>query len=230
MSGWIKLHRKFLDWEWYNDANTKHVFLHLLLTANTEDKKWQGIVVKRGQVVISLRKLANTLGIGVRSLRTALRNLEATHEATQQTTHRFTLITICKYECYQSQENAADTVNDTRPTQTKEIKNEEIKKETLTNVRVKKEKRSFGVFKKPTIDDIKTYCRERGNGIDAELFFDFYESKGWKVGSNAMKDWKAAVRTWERNRKHEGNATDRTDDRRRGSFVVAPTGNYEGAF
>lgn len=53
-------------------------------------------------------------------------------------------------------------------------------------------------FKKPTIEEVDAYCEERGNGIDAAAFWDFYESKGWFVGRNAMKDWKAAVRTWER--------------------------------
>ena len=54
------------------------------------------------------------------------------------------------------------------------------------------------LFKKPTLDDVKSYCIERNNNIDAEAFLDFYESKDWKIGKNKMKDWKAAVRTWER--------------------------------
>ena len=53
-------------------------------------------------------------------------------------------------------------------------------------------------FKKPIIDDVKNYCNLRGNNIDAEAFYDFYESKDWKIGKNKMKDWKACVRTWER--------------------------------
>jgi predicted phage replisome organizer len=53
-------------------------------------------------------------------------------------------------------------------------------------------------FKKPTIEEIKEYCIERNNNIDAEQFFNFYESKGWLVGKNSMKDWKASVRTWEK--------------------------------
>ena len=53
-------------------------------------------------------------------------------------------------------------------------------------------------FKKPTVDDVKLYCTERDNKIDAEAFHDFYESKDWFVGKSKMKDWKAAVRTWER--------------------------------
>lgn len=53
-------------------------------------------------------------------------------------------------------------------------------------------------FKKPTLDDVKDYCIERNNNIEAEAFLDFYDSKDWKIGKNKMKDWKAAVRTWER--------------------------------
>lgn len=51
---------------------------------------------------------------------------------------------------------------------------------------------------RPTMDEVKAYCRERNNRVDAERFVDFYTSNGWKVGKNPMKDWKAAVRTWER--------------------------------
>lgn len=54
-------------------------------------------------------------------------------------------------------------------------------------------------FIKPNLEEIKAYCNERRNNVDAERFFDYYESNGWKVGKNPMKDWKAAVRTWERN-------------------------------
>ena len=51
----------------------------------------------------------------------------------------------------------------------------------------------------PTIQEVATYCIQRGNIIDAGKFFDFYEAKGWMIGKNKMKDWKAAVRTWEKN-------------------------------
>lgn len=53
-------------------------------------------------------------------------------------------------------------------------------------------------FIPPTVDEVAAYCQERGNGLDPETFVDFYASKGWMVGKNPMKDWKAAVRTWER--------------------------------
>ena len=71
------------------------------------------------------------------------------------------------------------------------------------NIIIKERKENtYKCFTKPTIQDIKLYCEERGNKIDAEYFFDYYESKGWKVGRNApMKDWKAAIRLWEKNDK-----------------------------
>lgn len=67
------------------------------------------------------------------------------------------------------------------------------------NNNIKSIKRSL--FTKPTINEIKEYCKERNNGIDAEAFYDFYESKDWYVGKNKMKDWKACVRTWEKRNK-----------------------------
>ena len=58
-------------------------------------------------------------------------------------------------------------------------------------------------FEKPTVEEIAKYCAERKNTIDAQAFFDFYESKGWKVGAVKMRDWRACVRTWEQRRKSE---------------------------
>lgn len=64
-------------------------------------------------------------------------------------------------------------------------------------------------FVKPTIEDIQDYCLERKNGINANAFYDFYESKDWMVGKNKMKDWKACIRTWEqRDKKEKQSSTD----------------------
>ena len=61
-----------------------------------------------------------------------------------------------------------------------------------------KENTKRKVFSTPTVDDVRAYCLERNNKVDPQSFVDFYESKGWMIGKNKMKDWKAAVRTWER--------------------------------
>jgi hypothetical protein len=54
-------------------------------------------------------------------------------------------------------------------------------------------------FRKPILQEVQAYCQSRGNRVDPQTFIDHYESNGWKVGKNPMRDWKAAVRTWERN-------------------------------
>ena len=92
-------------------------------------------------------------------------------------------------------------------TQVKHLCNGEIEIELEKDIEIEKEIHSSAKstttkrkrFEKPSISDIKQYCIERNNCVNAEQFYDYYESNGWKVGKNSMKDWKACVRTWERN-------------------------------
>ena len=83
--------------------------------------------------------------------------------------------------------------------------NNNINKNKLNNNK-DKENYTKESFRKPTFEEVSAYCQERDNGIDAEQFIDYYESKGWMIGKNKMKDWKASVRTWERNRKNKPKA------------------------
>ena len=99
-------------------------------------------------------------------------------------------------------------------TQVKQLCNGEIEKEleiekeieieldTKANKSPTKAKR----FVKPTLSEIKQYCIERNNNVDAQHFFDYYESNGWRVGKNSMKNWQAAVRTWERSEYRKSNS------------------------
>ena len=64
----------------------------------------------------------------------------------------------------------------------------------------------------PDIEEVKEYCRERGNKIDVEYFFDYYGSKGWKCGKSPMTDWKAVIRTWERRENNERNKKSDTSE------------------
>lgn len=72
---------------------------------------------------------------------------------------------------------------------------------------IKEENNNKGRFVIPTIQEVSDYCRERGNSIDPQRFIDYYSANGWMVGKNKMKDWKAAVRTWEANRKTQPRQT-----------------------
>lgn len=98
---WISLHRKFKNWEWYKDINTKTLFLHLLLVANYKDNLWKGILVKRGQRLTSLGNLADETGLTIQQTRTAIKRLKSTGEITVKTTSKYSLITIEKYGFYQ---------------------------------------------------------------------------------------------------------------------------------
>lgn len=85
----------------------------------------------------------------------------------------------------------------------------EIEKEIHSSAKSTTTKRKR--FEKPSISDIKQYCIERNNNVNAEQFYDYYESNGWKVGKNSMKDWKAAVRTWERSEYRKPTTTKKTN-------------------
>lgn len=99
--GYIKLFRSMTDWEWYKDSNTKAVFLHLLLNANWEDSRYRGYEVPRGSVVTGLHSLSESLGISIKSVRTALKHLKATGEVTIKTTNRFSIVSIANWEKFQ---------------------------------------------------------------------------------------------------------------------------------
>lgn len=89
-------------------------------------------------------------------------------------------------------------------------------------------------FVPPTVEEVRAYCKERGNNVDPERWYDYYESNGWKVGRNPMKDWKAAVRTWERGDNwNKGKATKATysgpqgDDLARLERMLQKNGNSD---
>lgn len=101
MEGYIYLHKKILEWEWYKDVNTKSLFIHCLLKANYVDKDWKGLTIKRGQFFTSLENLSFELGLSVKEIRTSLKKLEKTQELGKQGASNGTMITVCKYEDYQ---------------------------------------------------------------------------------------------------------------------------------
>ena len=115
-NNWITLHRKILDWEWYDDANTFRLFIHLLLKANYRKGKWKGIPVLRGQHITSVSKLSVILGISRQAIRSSFIKLESSNEITITATNHYTCITVCKYDDYQKKENTSNQP-DNNPTQ-----------------------------------------------------------------------------------------------------------------
>lgn len=105
MSGFITLYRKLLDWEWYNDINTKTLFIHCLLKANWEEKKWKGILIERGTFITSFQCLSEETNLSVKQVRLCISKLENTKEIVKKGTNKYTLLTIVKYDEYQCLEN-----------------------------------------------------------------------------------------------------------------------------
>lgn len=178
--GWIKLHRQILEWEWYSDNNCFRLFLHLLLKANHKEKRFKGIELKVGSIVTSRDLLARETGLSSQQIRTALSKLISTNEITSVTSSQGTIIQIVSYEKYQV---ATNEITNEQPTNNQQI---------TTNNNVNKEKK----FIPPTFNDVLEYCMQNNLDVDGIKFINFYESKGWMVGKNKMKNWKAAIQTW----------------------------------
>jgi hypothetical protein len=127
MSGWIKLHRKLLEWEWYSKPVVKSVFIHSLLRANHKDGKWRGIDVKRGSYISSVDKLIKELGHSRQEIRTALKHLKSTNELTTSSAPQHTVFTVVGYENYQDATNELTNEQPTanqRATTNKNVKND----------------------------------------------------------------------------------------------------------
>ncbi|NCB47659.1 hypothetical protein EOM81_11660 [bacterium] len=124
--GFITLYRKIADWEWYTEANTFRVFIHLLLTANWEDKCWRGNPVKRGQKITSVAHIADELRISDQSVRTSLNRLKSTNEITIKTTNKYTVVTLTNYESYQPKKKESTNKTTSESTNGQQTTNKQL--------------------------------------------------------------------------------------------------------
>ena len=137
MIGWIKIHRKILDWEWYNDTNTFRLFMHLILKANHKDKKYRGILVKAGSFLTGRELLSIETGLSIQQVRTCLERLKSTNEITINSSRQGTIIQIVKYKDYQITTNEITTnqpQDNQQVTTNKNVKNEKEEKSVIPNL------------------------------------------------------------------------------------------------
>lgn len=251
MGGWIKIYQSIREhWIWERPRYLKW-WLDLLMLAEWEDKKKSFdstvFVIKRGQLAASVSYLRQRWQYidddeakRTPSPRTILNFLSMLEEDgmivkdTSVLPNRITLITICNYNNYQLvsissdayRDNTHDNTHDT--TCDTEYKNNKNIKDNREGKSGKSEKR----FSPPSIEEVDSYIREKGYTVDAERFVNFYESKGWYVGKNKMKNWRAAVATWQKeDNKRNGINQQRSCDKRRGTEATATRPeDYEGKF
>lgn len=122
--GYIKLNRKILRWEWFDDPNTLKVFIYCLIMANWKDGRYRGKIIPRGSFVTSRSKMSEDLKLTDREIRTALTHLKATNEVTSSGSPKGSVITVVRYNEYQAndQQNDQQTTN-RRPTESQKTTN-----------------------------------------------------------------------------------------------------------
>lgn len=145
MEGWIKLYRKLVDWEWYDEPNTKIVFIDLLLHANHTERKWRGETVEAGSLVTSIGAIAERNGLSTKQVRTAIAHLEKTGEIAKKRASKNTTLIVLNYKRYQEfndskgQQNGNQTANEWQESGNQMAINGQIEgKQGATNKKVKK--------------------------------------------------------------------------------------------
>ena len=213
MEGWITLHRKFLTWEWFDKPEMVQLFIWLLLNANYADKKWQGQVIKRGQILTTTPKIMEALRLTERQTRTCISRLKSTGEVSVKTTNRFTIITICNYDRYQNDNLANDGQNDrqnvTQATDNRRTSDglyndilnvsKQINNNNNNNISVcvnsahtREDKERDLIFQ---IFFFKNFINP---AAEVERFYNHYEAQGWERGNGQkIRNRIAAAKAWE---------------------------------
>lgn len=185
--GWIKIHRKIIDWEWFDYPGMFRLFFYLLVSANIADKQWRGMVIKRGQLVISCAELAKKMGFTRQQIRSRLANLSSTNEITTKTTNKYTIITVCNYDRYQLKNSTQQPANNHQITTTKERKNNKEEKVSInTNL---KEEKARQAEKRLNFDEILEFFNRTMDGHRIPKIVSINERrKSWLLAR--LKDYK----------------------------------------
>lgn len=147
MTGFVIIHRSILDWEWYQSPSVSRLFFHLILKVNYTDKKWQGMLVKRGQLITSYKHLSVDLNLSIQMIRTAIQKLQEGNYIKVESTNRFTLITLINYDKNQSISSEHNKQNANQKTIKKQMYNNQVtttkqsKKEMKINNKTIEERR-----------------------------------------------------------------------------------------
>ena len=220
--GFISIYRKFLSWEWWDDERSVKIFIYLLIKANWKRKRWRGQWIERGQFVTSTVKMAGELGISRSSLDRHLKRFKESGEISVKADSRKTVITVLKYDDYQIKTEEGGQPAGQQPRQ-ETGQQTDIKRDSdrdsnqaqqIKTNKIIKTNKDNKVSGKPSFLDFTSYLKKhlaekkKIKASDpqilevAENFFNHYNSNGWKVGRNPLKDWQAAARNclkWEKN-------------------------------
>ena len=198
--GYVKLWRKSIEGGWLTNHKLWAFWCWCLLKASHKECDvivgYKQVHLVPGEFIFGRKAASKELGISERSIRTNLDFLKTTQNLTIKTTNKYSIISIVNWSTYQQDIEQNDHQNDQQVTSKRPANDQQVT--TNKNVKNVKNNKTY-VFVKPSLEEVRLYCHEKKYGVNPEAWMDFYESNGWKVGKNPMKDWKAAIRTWARN-------------------------------
>lgn len=227
MQGWIKLHRSLLEWEWYDDINATRLLIHLLISVNYVDKKWRGVNVKAGSMILSWASLSEGCGLSVQQARSAMSKLEDCGEVTRETTNKYQVVSLVKWDKLQGEEfdnnkqfnrqiTGKQQTNNNQATTTKESKEYKESKERKNTLGenfsknsssayelIKSEKQvlleSFEMKKKKLVDDWDKLLE----AFEIKIEFQISKNEVEWISDQLFARFKSFVNAWIDNRQKD---------------------------
>lgn len=206
---WIKLYRKTLENPVVmKDACHFALWCWLLLSVYKFPKEvtfgGKKVMLQPGQMTTGRKKIAEALGEQESKIYRTLKHFESEHLIEQVTDHKCTLITIVRWDEYQSGEQDNEQEVNKKRTRSEQVT------DTNRERREREKERERGFFEAPTLADVSSYVREHGYQMDPAAYFDYYSETNWrKKNGQPIRDWKASVRTWERREKEFAKGKDK---------------------
>lgn len=200
---WLRLHRKSLDSRAFSDDWLWRLWCWCLLKAGWKTQWKHGRELLPGQFATGRNLASEQLKVSPSKWYRGMHLLQEWGQIQLEVNNHFTVVTICNWQSYQPAEEEEWTADEQPADNQRTAGEQPVNTPSLLGEEGKKGKkgkkvRSARTFVKPSLEEVAEYCAERGNSIDAGLFMDSYEAKGWRINNVPMKDWRAAVRTWEK--------------------------------
>lgn len=203
IDGYVALWRKSIESEVFQNEGLWKLWTWCLMRANYKDnfipvKTGRGettVKVKRGQFIFGRNEAARSLNSNPSTVWKRMQKLSEIGNISISSNSHFSIVTVLNYEGYQDLKREKEQPSNNQVTTKEQPSNtdnkvKKVKKDPITVVKKR--------FSPPTLEEVSQYCIERQNNVDPSRWIDHYTSNGWLVGKNKMKDWKAAVRTWEK--------------------------------
>jgi len=179
------------------------LFLHILLKANFKDNEWRGQTIKRGQLITGRKQLSLETGLSEQTVRTCLERLKSTSEITSKSTSKYSIVTVCNYEEYQSLDNA-NQQSTSKLTNNQPATNQQLTSNQPQRKKVKKEKKEKKSTSTPEpqalltiLDDVATRSELQKKFRELDVYEELESMKDWlKQTGKKYKDYKAFARNW----------------------------------